>query len=293
MAVQSTATISHRPWLLLVSFFIIIPLNSGHLDAVDKVSATILLKDAFASPNQPATIEAELTKKGLVTSTGLGGEPLELLVDGKVVATAMTGGDGRAFFTYVPKTQGLAPLQVRVGHSPRVDPTEGQGNLAVWEKRNPIIMIELSALFQEPMPSRVPPIGIAIESERKPMPEAADELGKLTQFYYKVIYVVPTPTGRDGFQASMEAREWLKAHKFPRGYVMTVLPDSKALGIKIDELHAEGWKTIKIGVGRSKAFAEAFLQRRLDAIIVTEPPKGDVPRKAKVAKDWKEVRKKL
>jgi hypothetical protein len=65
------------------------------------------------------------------------------------------------------------------------------------------------------------------------------------------------------------------------------------LGAKIDEFHAAGWKTIKTGVGRSKAFAEAFLQRRLDAIMVPEPTKGEVPRKARVAKNWKDVRKKL
>jgi hypothetical protein len=123
------------------------------------------------------------------------------------------------------------------------------------------------------------------------MAEAVEELGKLTQFYYRVIYVVSSPVGVDGFQRSAETREWLKRYKFPTGYVMVLPPDSQALGAKIDELHAAGWKTIKTGVGRSKAFAEAFLQRRLDAIIVPEPTKGDVPRKAKVAKDWKDVRR--
>jgi hypothetical protein len=91
----------------------------------------------------------------------------------------------------------------------------------------------------------------------------------------------------------MEAREWLETHKFPAGYVLPLSPDAKALGDKIDEFHEVGWKTVKIGIGRSKAFAEAFLQRRLDAIMVPEPTKGDVPRKAQVAKDWKDVRKKL
>jgi hypothetical protein len=46
-------------------------------------------------------------------------------------------------------------------------------------------------------------------------------------------------------------------------------------------------------VGRTKVFADAFLQRRLDAVMVPEPAKGKAPRKAKVTKEWKEVRKKL
>lgn len=277
----------------LIFFLSLLALYPGRLDAAEKSFATILVKDALTTPGQPVTIEAKLSSKRLLLIAALGGEPLELVVDGKVVATALTGGDGRAFFTYVPKTLGLTPVQVRVGNSPRVDSTEGQANLAVWEKRYPILTIELASLIEEPTPSRIPRIGIAIESERKPMSEAADELGKLTQFYYRVIYVVTSPSGMDGFQATTEARAWLKTHKFPTGYVMVLPTDSKALGEKIDAFHAEGWKTIKTGVGRSKTFVEAFLQRRLDAIIVPEPTKGDVPRKAKVAKDWKEVRKKL
>lgn len=270
--------------------FLIVSASPSLVFAVEKSSAAILVRDALTAPGQPATIEAKLISKRLMLIAALGGEPLELVVDGKVVATALTGGDGRAFFTYTPKAQGLAPVQVRVGNSPRVDQAEGKANLAVWEKRQPVLVIEVSSLIEERIPSRVPPIGIPLESERKPMPEAADELGKLTQFYYRVMYVV---VGRDGFQTSAEVRDWLKKHKFPTGYVMPLPADTHTLGTKIDELHAAGWKTVKIGIGRSKSFAEAFLQRRLNAIIVPEPTKGEAPRKAKVAKDWKDVRKKI
>ncbi|MFO0779979.1 MAG: hypothetical protein U0223_20495 [Nitrospira sp.] len=261
------------------------------LFAAEKSTATILVKDALTAPGQPATIEGKLISKHLMLIAALGGEPLELVVEGAVVARAMTGGDGRALLTYTPKTKGLVPVQVRVGKSPRVDQAEGQANLVVWEKRQPILVIELSSLLEQPAPSRVPPVGVTLESERKPLADAVEELGKLTQFYYRVIYVVE---GRDGFQRSAEVREWLKHHKFPTGYLMTLpVIDTNTMGTKIDELHAAGWRTVKVGVGRSKAFVEAFLQRRLEAIMVPEPSKGDVPRKAKVAKDWKDVRKKL
>jgi hypothetical protein len=65
------------------------------------------------------------------------------------------------------------------------------------------------------------------------------------------------------------------------------------LGAKIDELRASGWNTIKAGIGRSKAFVDAFLQPRIDTVIVPEPPQSEIPRKANVAKEWKEIRKKL
>lgn len=279
-----------RACLALFLFILVLP---SPLVAAEKSSATILVKDALTAPGQPTTIEAKLVSKHLVLIAALGGEPLELVVDGKVVATALTSWDGRALLTYTTKMQGVMPVKVIIGNSPRVEKTEGQANLAVWEKRQPILMIELSSLLEGSAPSGVPTIGVTFESERKPMPGAADELGKLTQFYYKVIYVVTTNTKMDGFQASAEARDWLKQHKFPTGTVVTLPADANALGMKIDELHEAGWRTVKVGVGRSKAFAEAFLQRRLEAIMVPEPSKGEVPRKAKVAKDWKDVRKKL
>lgn len=261
--------------------------------AADKTAATVVVKDALTSPNQSVTIEAKLIGKGIVASNALGGEPLDLLIDGKVVASAMTGGDGRAFLTYTPTAKGVKTVQVQIGQSPRVGSAEGQAHLVVWEKRQPILMIELSALMDIPPPSRVPAIGLGSESGRKPMSEAANELEKLTRFYYGVIYVAPLPSGGDGFRVGTEVREWLETHKFPPGYVLPLSADMKTLGEKIDELQEAGWKTVKIGIGRSKAFAEAFLQRRLDAIMVPEPSKGEVPRKAKVAKDWKDVRKKL
>ncbi|MFO0700226.1 MAG: hypothetical protein U0236_13465 [Nitrospira sp.] len=276
-----------------LALFLFVLSSPSLLVAAEKNSASILVKDALTTPGQPVTIEAKLLSKRLMLIAELGGELLELEVDGKVVARALTGWDGRAFLTYTSKAQGVTPVRVVIGNSPRVEKAEGQANLAVWEKRQPILMIELSSLLEGPALSPVPPIGITFESERKPMPGAADELGKLTQFYYKVIYVVTTSTKMDGFQASAEARGWLTRHKFPMGTVLALPADAKALGAKIDELHEAGWRTVKVGIGRSKAFAEAFLQRRLEAIMIPEPSKGDVPRKAKVAKDWKEVRKKL
>lgn len=277
----------------LLSFLILTwPAYDGA--AADKLAAILLVKDGLTSPNQPVTIEARLVSKGLLTNAGMGGEPLELVVDGHVAATTMTGGDGKAFLSYTPKAQGVVAVQVRVGDSPRVGPAEGRANLAVWERRSPIIAIEISALVEDPQAQNpLPGLGFKGESDPTPMPDAADELAKLTQFYYRVIYVVPSAPGEDGFQKQVAAREWLKSHKFPPGYVAGLSPGEQALGAKIDEWHAAGWRTVKTGIGRTKAFAEAFLQRRFEAVIVPEPAKGEAPRKAKIAKDWKEIRKKL
>lgn len=273
---------------------IIVFWTGGLIQAGDKMAAALLVKDALTSPHQSATLEAQLTTKGLLGRTGLGGEPLELVIDGKAVATAMTGGDGRAFLSYTPNAMGVVPVIVRVGNSPRVEPAEGMASLAVWERRNPIVAVEMAALIDESSPqSLLPGVPRQIDADPKPMPDAADELGKLTQFYYRLIYVVSVPDGSDAFQMAAKTREWLTTHKFPSGYVLVLPGGAQAWGDKLDELHAAGWKTLKTGIGRSKAFAEVLLHRRLEALIVPEPVKGEVPRKAKVAKEWKDVRKKL
>jgi hypothetical protein len=281
-----------RAGLFTVLLFWTVP---TFLSAAEPVPGTLTVHDSLTAPNQPATIEATLTWKGLLTETGLGGEPIELLVSGNVVATAMTGGDGRAYLSYRPKAKGAVPFTVRVGTTPRVAVTEAGANLAVWERRSPIMAVEVASLMEDSVGQGPTVIWPGKEAEgRRPMPDAAEELGKLTQFYYNVLYVVTEEKAvGTNDQVNAQARQWLKDQKFPVGHILVLPSDPKALGAKLDELHAAGWKTLKLGVGRTKAFAEAFLQRRLDAVMVPEPAKGDVPRKAKVAKGWKDVRKKM
>jgi hypothetical protein len=277
----------------LCSIFLIIFVWARPCDAAEKAGVTLHVNDALTVPGQPATIEAKIDTTGVVRNVGLGGEPLELVVDGKVAAAATTGGDGRASFTYSTKTVGVLPIQVRLGASTRVLPATAEANLVVWERRNPILAIDMASLIETVhVDASIPGTGPQSNPEQKPMPDAAAEIGKLTQFYYKVIYIVPS-TGSDGFQAGTQARAWLKAHHFPSGYMLVLPPGNEALGTKIDELRASGWNTIKVGIGRTKVFAEVFLQRRIDAVILPEPPKSEIPRKVKTAKEWKEIRKKL
>ena len=82
------------------------------LSAAEKTSVLLTVRDTLTPPNQPATIEATLIGKSSLTEAGLGGEPIELLIAGNVVATAMTGGDGRASVIYL-KTKGVIPFTVR------------------------------------------------------------------------------------------------------------------------------------------------------------------------------------
>jgi hypothetical protein len=288
---QSPRRIAHA------TFFLLLGLHVCSADAVmgaDKVSVTVLVKDSLTAPRQEATIEAKLVAKGILHDSPLGGEPVELLVNGVAAATSMTGGDGRALLPFIPTGKGIVPVQVRVGGSPRVSAAEAHANLVVWERRTPVLVVELSSLI-EVARSEGPlsGIGSGFQQDLKPMPDAAEALAKLSQFYYGIIYVATVPSGVDAFAINTDARNWLATHKCPPGFVLTLSGGEDALGTKIDELHEAGWKSVKTGIGRSKVFVETFLRRRLEAIMIIDSANGDAPRKAKVAKDWKDVRKKL
>jgi hypothetical protein len=266
--------------------------------AADKIDGILFVRDVLTLPGQPARIEAALNKRGLLgMQQGLGGEQLELIVEGKSVAKAMTGGDGRAFLDYTPKTRGNHEITVRLAANPRVASPDAKALLGAWERRRPILLVEVAALMQPEKPSPLPiptlPVPSAGQEDPLPAPDAADELNRLAQFFYNVIYVLWAPKDGEPIGGKRDMREWLAQHKFPSGLSMAVNPGEQALGAKIDQLRADGWTNVKAGIGRHKAFAEVLVAHRMEVVIVPEPDKGELPKKAKTVKEWKDVRKKL
>lgn len=265
--------------LAMVMFCLWAPRPEARALAEEKAPAELLAIDALVVPNQEAIIKVKVGRKDRKTFP-VSGEPLELLSEGKVLGRAVTDAKGLADFHVTPRAKGAVSLTIQTAVSAQVT-AGGSVTLAAWEHRNPVLAVEVSALEKD-------------VTTHEPAADAADELGKLTLFYYHLLYVVwaPDPVF-DEFQISTATRRWLGAHRFPAGYILVVSPADGAFGSKLDHLRAIGWSGLKTGVGRSRPFAETFLQRRLEAVVVPEPAKGDQLRKAKVAKEWKEVRRKL
>jgi len=284
-----SASMQQRVWLTWIMLLVSLLVSGGVSHGASKISAALTVRDALTAPNHPARIIARLIQKGMLAETGLGGESLQLEVAGKVVGTAMTGGDGRAYFEYSPKMRGNVPFTVTLSPSPRVEASKASGLLGVWEHRRPILFIEALALMEESGdPSGLSlPIGKKPLSEWKPQPDAAEELSRLAQFYYNVVYLL------DHRAEDTEFRTWLNDHKFPVGVIIQTNTGTDGLGTLLDDLKKDGWTATKNGIGRSRVFAETLLERRMEVVIVPEPSKGDTPRKAKTAKNWKEVRKQL
>jgi hypothetical protein len=137
------------------------------------------------------------------------------------------------------------------------------------------------------------PIPLGERTDPEPAPDAADELKRLAQFFYNVIYLSWSPKETAPSSDITDMREWLAQHKFPSGLWMTIGQGERVLGARIDQLRAGGWTNVKAGIGKSRVFAEVLVAHRVDVVIVPVPEKGDLPKKAKAVKEWKEIRKKL
>ncbi len=265
------------------------------VSAADKITGSLVVRDALTMPGRPVMLQARLVQDRLLRQAGIGGEQLEFAVAGKKVGTAMTGGDGRALLEYIPRMPGNRVITVKLIPSKRVESPEATATLACWERRRPILLVEAATLVEVPSAPSLPFPSLPLESARPagltPAPDAADELKRLAEFFYNVIYL--SSSDRQEIGKREDLREWLKQHRFPTGLSLTVNPGETALSAKIEEMKAEGWDNLKAGIGRTREFAEVLVEHRMEVVIVPEPERGDLPKKAKVAKDWKEARKKL
>jgi len=280
-----------------VAVLLLLPLSPvlEEADAAGKVAGTLSLRDALTAPGRPVRIEARLVRAGILGQTGLGGEQLEFTVEGKKAGTAMTGGDGRAFLEYTPRRRGHYAVKVRLPQSQRVESSEASATVACWERRRPMLLVEFAALTEDTKAPLVPLPPLPLEFGRRdrpsPAPDAADELNRLARFYYNVIYLVGGGDGEIGDLG--EVRAWLQDHKFPVGFSLTLPPGRAQLTPIIEDLRADGWDNLKAGIGRTRGFAEVLVAQRMEVVIVPEPDRGELPDKAQVAKNWKEVRAKL
>jgi hypothetical protein len=272
--------------------FLPILLGLPVVSAAEKVTAKLLVPDALTRPDRSVKIEARLVRAGLFAHAGLGGEQIDFFVGGKKVGTALTGGDGRGFLEYTPRMRGNLSLTVRLVESPRVSSAEGHGTLFSWERRRPILLVEVASLMEDtkipivPLPPLSADKILALPST--PAPDAATELKRLTDFYFNLMYV----TRHSGTGESEELRQWLHNHGFPPGPIVAIQTDEGALATMIESLRTDGWDNVKAGIGRTREFADVLVAQRLDVVIVPEPDRAQLPKKAQVAKTWKEVRKK-
>ncbi len=259
--------------------------------AQDTIKGHLIVEDVLARPGTFVTLKAALIRKGLLGDQGLGGETIAFTVQGQPAGTALTGGDGLAFLEFRTHMRGNHKIVATVEPSPRVESVDGQGNLASWERRRPILLVDFSTLLQQEgsLPLPVLPVVGALVGQGKPQEKAAEALSKLAEFYYNVIYL-------HEYQDTVrhEPREWLRRHGFPVGITRMVPQETKALSSFMDTLTEGGWDNLEAGIGRTWTFAHILVKNRIKTVIFPDPRETKkYPRRAKLVGSWQEVRKQL
>ncbi len=262
------------------------------LAADEKVAGRLLVEDVLAKPGTPAMLKARLVQDGLIGITGLGGETIEFVVQGQRVGTVLTGGDGRAFLEFKTHMRGNQKIIAKVEPSPRVNSVSGLGNFASWERRKPILLVDVVTLLksQEGNGFSLPVLPLLNSTNfGEPDEDAPNELTKLGAFYYNIIYLLRVERG------DVESlREWLKTSKFPPGLARAIEPGPAKLLAFIEKLKKDGWDNVEGGIGQTKGFADILVKNRIKTVIFPNPSKKvKYPRRAKVISTWKEVRKHL
>ncbi|HEV8243422.1 MAG TPA: hypothetical protein VGQ07_05475 [Nitrospirales bacterium] len=252
----------------------------------ERKHGVLIAYDAMAAPGQTLTLSADLVEEGFITHPPLGGEVLLFQYKGGTLGRTMTGGDGRALLSFVPRATGVEKVTVRVVDSRRVSAAEATATIFVWDRRRPIVIVSLPALAT-PLRRDFPLPG---SSDQLPGPEggAVQALLSLTR-RANLVYV----TTRDRLELP-EVRQWTAQHRLPAGPIFALKPSPRRLVSELETWRREGWTNIKGGLIGTTEEAKALVEKGLKAVAVpTASSKEKWPEKTVTTTDWKEVAKQL
>ena len=262
------------------------------LNASPAQAANLSVTDLLTSPGKPIQLQARLTNPEAEGEIGLPDQPLEFIVHGRTVGQANTDAQGWARLDFAPSMRGNLSIIVKLVTPSKTKAIEGKGVLLSWERRRPILLIDLAVLVEGELAMDPPPPelykdpGLILGDAH---PAAASELGKLAQFYYNLVYL--DLTGRGHLE---HIQDWLREHQFPPGMIRILPKTPTALTELIHDLKTEGWEKVSGGIGRTADFAEVLVQNRLQTVILPLPQtNGRFPRRAIVLDDWSRIRRHL
>lgn len=255
-------------------------------------AVNLSVTDGLTSPGKSIQLQARLTNPEAAGGIGLPNQTLEFIVHGRAVGQASTDAQGWARLDFVPSMRGNLPIIVKLVTPSKAEAIEGKGVLLSWERRRPILLIDLAVLVAGELVTDPPPPdlyedpGLILGDAH---PAAAAELGKLAEFYYNLVYL--DLTGRGHLE---DIQDWLREHQFSPGMIRILPKTSTALTELIHDLKTEGWEKVSGGIGRTADFAEILVQNRLQTVILPLPQTQErFPRRAIVLNDWSRVRRHL
>ena len=252
----------------------------------------LYVTDALTFPSRPVQLQARLTEQRPEGEQGMPEEPVEFFLQGRALGKATTDSQGWARLKFAPKMRGNLQLRAKWATSAKTEAVEGLGVVLSWERRRPMLLVDLAVLVEgeleteSPPPELFPDPGLVLGNASAAAPE---ELSKLAQFYYNLVYLDRTGKGR------LEVIQvWLRQHQFPPGMIRILPQAETALPELLLSLKEEGWENVSGGIGRTADFAEVLVKNRLQTIILPLPDKKErFPRRAIILNDWSRVRRHL
>jgi hypothetical protein len=252
----------------------------------------LYVTDALTFPSRPVQLQARLTEHRPEGEQGIPEELVEFFLQGRALGQAMTDAKGWARLEFAPKMRGNLQLRAKWATKDKAEAVEGRGVVLSWERRRPMLLIDLAVLVEgeletePPPPELFPDPGLILG---KPSVAAPAELSKLAKFYYNLVYLDRTGKGR------LEVIQfWLRQHQFPPGMIRILPQAATALPELLLSLKEEGWVNVSGGIGRTADFAEVLVKNRLQTIILPLPDKQEqFPRRAIILNDWSRVRRHL
>jgi hypothetical protein len=255
----------------------------------------LYLTDALTFPSRPVQLQARLTEHRPDGDHGMPEELVEFALQGRILGKAITDANGWARLEFAPKMRGNLSLRAKWVTPAKAEVVEGRGVLLSWERRRPMLLIDIAVLVEgelkaEALPAELsdlfPDPGLVLGN---PSAAAPTELRKLAKFYYNLVYIDQTGKGRIEMIQS-----WLRKQEFPPGMIRVLSTTPVALHDLLESLKEEGWKNVSGGIGRTADFAEVLVKNRLKAIMLPLPGKDEkFPRRAILLNDWSRVRRHL
>ncbi|MCZ6800202.1 MAG: Ig-like domain-containing protein [Nitrospirae bacterium] len=275
--------------LFIISMLVSSVIMGGALQMVwgaDDPSIRLIVEDILSKPGKPVQLTAHLLRGRNGDPGGVEGEEIAFFVFGKEAGTAVTAKNGTALIEFSTPMRGNHPIKAVHLPSKAIPKVEGFGNLASWERRRPVLFIDVKTLLD----GQGQEVTMELTRKNWPTPRegAIKELQKVGEFYYNVIYII---WNHDVPKESL--RDWLRMHEFPVGLTLVLEPGVTGLAGFIEGLQEKGWNNIEAGIGSTSEFAEVLVKHRILAVILPKTEGAKFPRRAKVISHWKYVRKHL
>ena len=256
---------------------------------VSRDSAELIVLDVLAQPTQPVLLSARLIKTRLFMQTGLGGEPIDFLVDGAFIGQSMTGGDGWVRKEFTPTKTGILVLTVKLSHAKRVKAEARTGIIGALEQVRPIVLVELDAAMMQVDTPKIGPFDLSVFGQgngglSEPMPEAAEALVSISKRASLVYFLIGNAS------STPDVHAWLAEHTFPPGPVFMLEPGTRALPSKVEGWKDDGWTNIKAGISRNVESVEEYVHQDLAGVMLLhEDEEEDIPEGVIVVSEWKDI----